>query len=133
MGRVAVEGLPDSFETGVSYALMVRLERQDLRLGGFQLTTRYFDEPGEGSQAGSLRPIDERVVRDTLGGIQYIRHTVAGAHPVAEDVVAWHFEWHAPERDSNAVVIHVAANAANGDDSEFGDFIYTSEYVLTSR
>lgn len=39
--------------------------------------------------------------------------------------------WRAPE-GLGSVVFHIAANAANGDDSPLDDFIYTREFVLNS-
>ncbi len=41
----------------------------------------------------------------------------------------WQFQWEAPERRA-PVVLHVAANAANQDDSEFGDSIHTRELTI---
>lgn len=38
----------------------------------------------------------------------------------------WRFRWRAP-LDADTVRFHVAANAANGDRSEFGDRIFVHE------
>ncbi|HEX9611604.1 MAG TPA: choice-of-anchor V domain-containing protein, partial [Gemmatimonadales bacterium] len=50
-------------------------------------------------------------------------HTLAGTSVAAGGTGRWTFRWTAP--DAGAVAFHVAANAANDDDSPLGDFIYT--------
>ncbi len=37
----------------------------------------------------------------------------------------WRIRWTAPAHPRGAVVFHLAANAANDDESPLGDFIYT--------
>ncbi|MGH7700675.1 MAG: glycoside hydrolase family 9 protein, partial [Gemmatimonadales bacterium] len=59
------------------------------------------------------------------GGVPYAQHTAAGSS-ARGDTARWTVEWTAPARSAGAVSFHVAANAANDDDSEFGDFIYAS-------
>ncbi len=39
---------------------------------------------------------------------------------------SWTVEWRPPAVDATPVTFHAAANAANDDASEFGDFIYTA-------
>lgn len=58
--------------------------------------------------------------------VLYARHTVEGAAPVAAHEVRWTVEWQAPEEAGEAVVVHAAANAANHDESEFGDVVFTA-------
>ncbi len=64
--------------------------------------------------------------------VQYAQHTRAGAFTETPGVARWSIIWTAPSTGGTSVVFHVAANATNDDDSEFGDFIYTrgrvSEY-----
>ena len=45
-------------------------------------------------------------------------------------MAVWVLDWQAPSKKAGAVKINVAANAANGDDSEFGDLIYAHAYIL---
>lgn len=128
-GVLEVEGIPATWEAGRRYSLRVRLARPGLARGGFQLAARFARGAAEGEQAGSLRPAHRRtaVTEVDATGVQYASHRMKGAEPVARDTAAWRLEWRAPAEGAGAsapVVFHVAANAANGDDSEFGDFIY---------
>ena len=49
----------------------------------------------------------------------------AGASVEDPDVVRWTIEWVAPDR-GGPVAFHVAANAADGNESADGDFVYTT-------
>ncbi|MFP3941014.1 MAG: choice-of-anchor V domain-containing protein [Thermoanaerobaculia bacterium] len=58
--------------------------------------------------------------------VLYARHTVEGAAPVPSHEVRWTVEWQAPEEAGETVDFHAAANAANHDESEFGDVVFTA-------
>ena len=60
-------------------------------------------------------------------GLQYARHTREGVEPVASHESSWRIRWTAPAEAPVPVIFHVAANAANYDDSEFGDVVLTAE------
>ncbi len=71
--------------------------------------------------------MDHRVTVTDSGGVAYAHQTVAGAAPASPGTARWTVEWTAPvggDGAPGAVLVHVAANAANDDASEFGDFIY---------
>ena len=131
-GRVRLDGIPDAYTPGEQYLITVTLARPGMEAAGFQLSAR---EDGmsmnAGSNAGTLRALD--ALAETLEGeakrIRYLQHTRAGAEQVKAGGAAWRFEWTAP--DEGPVIFHLAANAANGDDSPLGDFIYTA--VARSR
>ncbi len=40
----------------------------------------------------------------------------------------WTVKWKAPEVISDSIYFNISANAANGDQSEFGDWIYVREF-----
>jgi hypothetical protein len=123
-GRVAIEGVPPAFTPGQSYTLTVRLTRTGTKLAGFQLAARFKDG---GAQAGVLAsgPGDaERVGVESASGVQYAGQRKAGATG-ASDAASWTIVWTAPT-SGGPVVFHVAANAANGNESADGDFVYTA-------
>lgn len=135
-GEVALEGLPERWAPGRRHALTVRVRHEELERGGFQLSARYAGGPAGGRDAGALRPTGPRTqaVEDTApdARVTYLQHTRVGTLPVEDGVVEWRVTWEAPGRGSprRPVVFHVAANAANDDDSEFGDRIYSSERTV---
>lgn len=126
-GGLEVEGWPDKAEAGQQYEIAVRVRHEELARGGFQLAVRSRD----GRQAGKLKAADERAaVTPSDAGIAYAHHTLQGTSPAGDSGARWVIVWTAPAEQGD-VVLHVAANAANGDRSEFGDFIYADS--LASR
>ncbi len=124
-GRVVIDGVPARFAAGETYTLTVTLSRPGMKRAGFQLTARFKDN---GAQAGTLAPGSvekSRVGVELQGGIQYANQKKDGASVAAPDVTRWTIEWTAPAR-SVPVVFHVSANAADGDGSANGDFVYTT-------
>lgn len=112
----------------------VVLSRPGMKAGGFQVSARFATGDRKGEQAGTLRSVDGRVevVEDAGSGVQYGRQTRRGTGLTAPDSVRWRLDWRPPDREGR-VVFHVAANAANHDDSEFGDHIYLAEARWCSR
>ena len=124
-GRVTIEGLPATFTPGQRYTLTITLTRAGMKRAGFQLAARFKDG---GAQAGTLAPgaaDGERVKVETSGGVQYAGQKRAGSSAGADDAVRWTLEWTAPDR-GGSVMFHVAANAADGNESADGDFVYTA-------
>jgi hypothetical protein len=123
-GRVTIEGVPASFEGGQRYTLSVTLTRAGMKRAGFQLAIRFKDS---GAQAGALSPgtgEGERVTVESQSAVQYASQKKGGAS-VAADATRWTIEWIAPDR-GEPVIVHVAANAADGNESADGDFVYTA-------
>ena len=130
-GRVTIEGVPASFEAGRRYTLSVTLTRAGLKRAGFQLAIRFKDT---GAQAGSLAPgpgDGERVRVESQSGVQYASQRNDGSSVSAADATRWTIEWIAPAA-GGPVIVHVAANAADGNNSADGDFVYTAASESTS-
>ena len=124
-GRVTIEGLPARFAAGRRYMLTITLTHAGMKRAGFQLTARF---KNDGAQAGTLAPGSserERVAVETQDIVQYAGQKVAGSSVTAGDATRWTIEWTAPDRDG-PVVVHVAANAADGNERAAGDFVYTA-------
>ena len=127
---LAAEGLPDRYASGALYRITLSVTGVGQVRGGFQASIRFAEGPLRGLQAGHLSATDQRVLMgtDTLTSVQYALHSEEGAELVAQERGEWVVEWTAPESGS-PVVLHVAANSANGDNSPFGDLIHTLERV----
>jgi hypothetical protein len=131
-GSLNLRGIEDGrFVPGRRYRLTVELERPEMRLAGFQLAVRFASEPRAAEQAGSLTAIDSLASVIVWGDppVQYARHTASGSDNVKMGKAMWAVDWIAPVEAAD-LVIHVAANAANDDASEFGDYIYVDSLVL---
>jgi hypothetical protein len=131
-GALTLTGLPEQFTPGELYTLNLSLTRPGLKLGGFQLVARLEN----GMQAGILAPGPEeagRVTVKTQGGIQYASQRRSGAAPISADTARWTLSWQAPAAPTGPVQFHLAANAADNDDSVRGDYIYTATLKTSPR
>jgi hypothetical protein len=121
---------PARYSPGRTYTLTLTLTRPGMVIGGFQLTARFEDG---GAQAGTLAVTHgdrDRVKVTTDRGVQYAYHQRPGTGLTGRNVVRWTLRWTAPA-GGGSVRFHVAANAANEDDSQFGDFVYTASVRST--
>lgn len=132
-GTVTIEGAPAAYEPGRSYALRIVLRHPELRRAGFQLSARFASGAAGGSQAGSLRVSDETASVVTEGDISYAQHTRGGTTAASPGEHAWSVLWTSPAAARADVVLHVAANAANDDFSEFGDRIHTASVTISHK
>ena len=125
-GSLTIEGVPARHQPGKRYRLTITVRHPELKLAGFELASRFATGPDSGGQAGALNTIDERAKVSTDDGthVQYAHHMRSGTTPLPPGVGRWTVEWVAPTAGSAPVVIHVAANAANDNDSPLGDYIF---------
>ena len=125
-------GLPAAWKPGASYDMEIRLRHPQMRRGGFQLAARWLDGTKAGRQAGALASADSMidVIRQDSTGVQFAGHREA--RPVGRDSASakWTLRWTAPATGAGPVAVDIAANAANGDYSSFGDRIYVRRVVI---
>lgn len=122
-GAATLAGLPAaSYTPGVRYLLRVALRRPGMAAAGFQLSAR----TDTGAQAGTLGGDSARVGVNQKGGVHFAHHTRRSV--AARDSAEWVVEWTAPA--GGAVHLHLAASAADGDESPFGDHVYTDSLVI---
>jgi hypothetical protein len=128
-GRLKVTGLESTIESGEVVKISIEASREEMGKAGFQLTAHFAD----GRQAGSFRlEKNERVtLTDNVSdSVQYVQHSAEGTEPTEEGINNWSIQWKAPEQVSSPIIFNIAANAGNGDQSEFGDFIYAEEIKI---
>ena len=123
---VTLGGIPERYALDAVYPLEVGIRDSAAMIGGFQLAVRVADGPNAGKQAGTLCAVDTRVdvTTDTASAVQYASHALAAP----SDSMRWVVEWRAPAEDVGAIAIHVVGNAANDDDSPFGDRILVGSW-----
>lgn len=125
-GELEVTGIKNSYEPGQEYTIQIYVKREDMNRAGFQMTARFED----GSQAGHFEIDDELTTTPNVeNNISYIQHGVGKVEAEGGEK-NWKILWKAPTDTIQLVVFNIAANAANGDASEFGDWIYLEEIKI---
>ena len=126
-GSVSITGLPEEWTPGVTYPLQVSVSHSGASLYGFQMT----GVDSNGAQAGGfVIGTGTALQSGSAGGntIEHIQHSFATTNSM------FSFSWTAPGASSTgAVKFNVAANAANGSFSRFGDFIYSTETTVSPQ
>ena len=127
-GTLTVSGIPKTITAGETVEIDIAIEREALGATGFQMSARYND----GSQAGRfLIENDDRLMfsQSTPDSLQYVQHSSEGSKPSSEKSNSWKIWWQSPENPQGSVIFNIAANAGNGDQSEFGDYIYVEKLM----
>lgn len=127
-GALKVSGI-EKIQPKTTYELQVIVEREDLGKAGFQLTARFAD----GRQAGAFEiSEDERLMftEQVPDSLQYVQHSPEGTEVPEKGKNQWIISWQSPEAISDSIYFNIAANAANGDQSEFGDWVYVQEFAV---
>lgn len=130
-GQLMLAGFPGLYEPGATYALELALARPGMAVAGFQLAIR--SDPDR-AQAGTIAMPEAEASHTgvvTERGLQFAQHRLARSAPAAEGIVRWKLTWTAPETGGR-VVLHAAAVAGDGDESQAGDHVYTLAAVSTA-
>lgn len=118
-GSVVIEA-PATFEMGSPVELVVRTSKPGAARFGFQITVR----DAQGAMSGSFEVTDGTQFADFGLATAYLTH--AASAPRASDTYEWTIRWIPPSEQATDVTFYAAGNAANGDDTSFNDFIYTT-------
>jgi hypothetical protein len=125
-GSLEIRGLNTSYKPGHTYEFEILVSRHDMLKAGIQMTARFED----GRQAGNFALNDSLTFTPGIeGGVQYLQHA-PGTIAAGGGNKTWTITWTAPDQSSGDVIFNIAANAATGDQSEFGDWIYVEEVLL---
>ena len=111
------------------FELTVNLEDPGQLRWGFQMTV--LDENNQG--VGDLVVIDPARTRvsNSPDGRQYAKHTTLGTDSSVTDIApGWTLHWIAPSTDVGPVTFYAAGNAANGDATSNGNYIYTTSATI---
>ncbi len=124
IGGVQITGAPEGpYEPGRPYDLGLSITGNFFtRRYGFQLAAFFEDDQ---TSAGTFQTMTPDTVAFDFQGQQLLTHK----EPLQSGQVA--FRWIAPAEARGPVVLRVASNSANGDNSEGGDHINTAELLLT--
>ncbi|MDP2361535.1 MAG: choice-of-anchor V domain-containing protein [bacterium] len=120
-GLLTISG-PDEYEPGQTYPITVTLAHAGQSRWGFQMTPL---------DLGALLVTDfVNTQGSSTGGNSYVKHTTTGTQAgTADGPVSWTCDWIAPATDVGPVTFYAAGNAANGNFSNSGDYIYTASFT----
>lgn len=129
-GTLSLAGLPANYAPNQEIDLTVTLAQSNRVLYGFSLTALN----ASGDPVGELIVTEvtrtQRSTENITGAIrEYISHTFEGITPNAQNQNSWRLRWKAPAQSAGQVTFYVAGNAANGNGTTGGDFIYTTSAV----
>lgn len=127
-GSLTITPSAMQYTPGETLGVVVNLSKTGQLRWGFELTAL----DGSGNSAGTL--LDTSIYTQLLSGVngrQYIEHTALGTYEgIAGVSPGWGFLWVAPPVDAGPVTLYAAGNAANDDQFNTGDFIYTATKVI---
>lgn len=113
---------PTGYIPGNSYTVTATIVRPGHFKFGFQASP----QSSSGSLLGSMSIISGGTQLDSSG--KYITHTFSGTPGSGSRT--WNFGWTAPASGSGLVTFYGAFNASDGDDTKFGDSIFTSTLLI---
>lgn len=128
-GGLSISGINETFEAGQDYKITLSVKREDMNRAGFQMTARFED----GFQAGQFELHENLTTTPNIDNdISYLQHAV-GKVEAENGKKKWQITWTAPDQTDQPVIFNIAANAANGDASAFGDWIYLKEIKTSPK
>jgi uncharacterized protein (TIGR03437 family) len=125
-----------TYTPGKTQTLTIAIADSSARAYGFQATARLDSSPTSG-QAGSFTASTNQMVICANGSLrgasgcpsrsplQFVEHSRA----LSTSTVT--FSWTAPSSDVGTITIYAAANAANANNNDSGDHIYTTSLKLS--
>ena len=118
--------IPETYIPSEVYTIVVNLSREGQSRWGFEMTAL----DNDGARAGSFAvdAADKTQLSETN---KYIKHTFIGTAQGTNDTHSWEFQWTAPDADIGPITFYAAGNAANGDSTSAGDYIYTAQEEST--
>lgn len=129
-----------TYVPGVKQRITVTVSDPAQRRWGFSLTARLNSNLSNG-QAGSLAAADSnaQVICDTgrrapcasATVVQFATHTLAGTRAGTTGGVSFDVDWTPPATDVGKVTLYAAGNAANGNNADSGDRIYTTSLEVS--
>lgn len=132
-GKLSIE-VPPNYVPGQTYRIKVTLQQTGQRRWGFEATVK---KEGKNERGGEIKIVNSQLTQFAVGGPsgasapQYIEHTDDGTFEgTTNGPVSWEFDWVAPPAGTGNVVFYVAGNAANGNGSNSGDYIYTTRAIV---
>ena len=135
-GRFTIQAGP--YTPGVKQTITVALVHPTALRWGFQLTARLASD--ESKQAGTFTVNPAIRVRcdpdgrnaPCDGALEFVEHTVGSTRAGQAQWNTWTIEWTPPATEVGDVVFYAAGNAANNNNANTGDHIYSTKVRVYS-
>lgn len=122
-GGVTISNAPAEYVPGETYTLTITVTTSGQSRWGFEVCSRTENL----DQGGTLTVTQSSLTTTgTSGGITYLKQRSAGTFNGQQNSADWEFAWTAPAADSGPITLYAAGNAANGNFSTSGDYVYTT-------
>ncbi|MBD3218057.1 MAG: hypothetical protein GF310_07250 [candidate division Zixibacteria bacterium] len=125
-GSLSLSGAPSEYAFDQTYTLTVTIEDPEQQRWGFELTASdpFNDAAGEFTITDG---INTQLSDNSSPMKDYVKQTLDGTFFGSVDgPVSWSFDWRAPSTDVGEITFYLAGNAANGDFTSVGDFVYST-------
>jgi len=119
-----LKGLPERLVPGRRYDLTVELTDSPMDKAGFMIFFHQTSGP-VGEAASNVDGVETQGAK--------ARSKLEGTTPQAPGSAQWHLRWLAPESIEGPVRVTLWSNAANGDDSPFGDKIHRRIFLAQPK
>lgn len=135
-GSIDLTSAPAYYKGGSTYTMTVHLVSGQTagasgRKWGFQVTAINNAGAGIGTFATVAGQGTQIVAgQGSLATRRYVEQNDQGTRTGLASPTDWQIKWTAPPAGSGPVTFYLAGNAANGDGSEGGDWIYKGSYAM---
>lgn len=120
---------PYRYEPGQRMTITVELSQPGQRRWGMQVTALTTEGALPAGEFVITDPAHTKLVQGPSGRV-YVEHTSAGTFFDQRDRAVWTFDWIAPKSDVGPVAFYATGNAADGDGTRLGDWIYSAQSVI---
>ena len=126
-GSVKITTPSSTYTLGAAQRIQVQVSDPTQRRWGFQFTARIGTTT---AQAGTMSPSDGNTRIVSQSGRVYMTHTLSGTRAGTTAGATFEFDWTPPASDVGEIILYAAGNAANGNNNDSGDRIYTTSVRL---
>ncbi|MCX6829397.1 MAG: hypothetical protein NT002_08985 [candidate division Zixibacteria bacterium] len=131
-GSLTIIGVPAQYNLRQTYTLTATIQNAAQKRWGFELTAVDAAAKGAG-QFTSTDIVNTQLSDNAAPARDYVKQTTTGTfNNTLDGPVSWNFDWKAPAVSVHTITFYVAGNAANGNFTTTGDFIYTTSVAAAS-
>ncbi|MCX6352038.1 MAG: T9SS type A sorting domain-containing protein [Bacteroidetes bacterium] len=133
--NVQMDSAIDKYNPNQTYTISLKVKQGSLKRFGFQAVA-LFDADSTNAGEISLTDANRMQLMDganQYSGRNYITYTEAGTSATKTGEGEWSFKWKAPAKTKGAVTFYLAGVAADDDQTDKGDYTYTTKLSLAEN